>query len=87
MMRKQKKQKNFRSRKEAIEDMQRKEEFIGLDADDQKEKHEQEMIKDHRRRKGILRKEQLELMNPYNEERISNITKTQSLQRYRTFLD
>ena len=67
--------KNFQSRKEVIEDMLRKEEFIVLDDDEQKVQHEKEIIKDHRRRRGILRKEQLELMNQYDEEILDNIKK------------
>ena len=48
---------------------------MGLDADEQSVQHEKVIIKDHRRRRGILRKEQLELINQYDEEIINNITK------------
>ena len=48
---------------------------MGLDADEQKVQHEKQIIKDHRKRRGILRKEQLELMNQYDEEMINSIIK------------
>ena len=57
--------------------MLRKEEFMGINTDDEQElQYGKEIIRDHRRRRGILRKEQLELMNQYDEEIINCIIKT-----------
>ena len=68
--------KNFKNRKEVIEDMLRTEKkYMGLNTDEQKLQHGKKIQRDHRRRRGIYRKEQLELMNQYDEEIINNITK------------
>ena len=53
--------------------MLRKKEFMELNADEQKVQLEKEIIKDYRRRRGMLRKEQLKLMNQYYEEIINSI--------------
>ena len=68
--------KNYKNKKEGIEDILRKEEFMGINtAWEQELHHGKEIIRDHRRRRGILRKEQLELMNQYDEEIINSIIK------------
>ena len=54
----------------------KKEEFLESETDRQNVQHMNEIMKDHRRRRGILRKEQLELINDYDEDRINNIIMT-----------
>ena len=49
---------------------------MGLDVDEQKVQHEKEIIKDHRKRRGILRRELSQLKNQYDEEMINSIIKT-----------
>ena len=61
--------KNYENEKVGIEYMLRKEEFMGINTDYEQELQQgKEIIRYHRRRRGILRKEQLELINQYDEE-------------------
>ena len=65
-----------RNRVKAIEQFLKKEEFLESETDRQNVQEMNEIMKDHRQRGGILRKERLELINEYFEDRINNIIMT-----------
>ena len=57
-----------------MKDILKEKEFMNMKLyQDQATQDEREIVKDYKRRRGILRKEQLEIMNQFVETEITNI--------------
>ena len=58
----------------AMENILRKKELVNMQIEwKQAAKHEKDVVKDYKRRKGLFRKEQLEMTNQFDDNKISNL--------------